>query len=152
MSCRCPLVPGLCFICHLCKLFSQHQSFSQLTCKFLKIRNHILYLFCKPEELHVLVMWTKFFCFGSAACHLCVCVCVCVLVTQSGLTLCDPMDYRLSGSSPGRNTGEGCHFLLQGNLPEPGIKAGCHLYILSKFPSLLQASVYLCEKRGNNIF
>ena len=83
MSCRCPLVPGLCFICHLCKLFSQHQSFSQLTCKFLKIRNHILYLFCKPEELHVLVMWTKFFCFGSAACHLCVCVCVCVCVSHS---------------------------------------------------------------------
>ena len=24
--------------------------------------------------------------------------------------------------SPGNNTGVGCHFLLQGNLPDPGIK------------------------------
>ena len=24
--------------------------------------------------------------------------------------------------SPGKNTGAGCHFLLQGNLPDPGIK------------------------------
>ena len=29
----------------------------------------------------------------------CVCVCVCVLVTQSCLTLCDPMDYIPTGSS-----------------------------------------------------
>ena len=41
------------------------------------------------------------------------------LVTQSCLTLCDPMDYSLSGSSvhgdsPGKNTGVGCHALLQG--------------------------------------
>ena len=26
--------------------------------------------------------------------------------------------------SPGKNTGVGCHFLLQGNLPNPGIKPG----------------------------
>ena len=25
---------------------------------------------------------------------------------------------------PGKNTGVGCHFLLQGNLPDPGIKPG----------------------------
>ena len=24
---------------------------------------------------------------------------------------------------PGKNTGVGCHFLLQGNLPDPGIKS-----------------------------
>ena len=55
----------------------------------------------------------------------CVCVCVCVytyiiyicLVTQSCLTLCDPMDCSLLGSSvhgdsPGKNTGVGCHALL----------------------------------------
>ena len=29
----------------------------------------------------------------------CVCVCVCVLVTQSCLTLCDPMDCNLPGTS-----------------------------------------------------
>ena len=38
------------------------------------------------------------------------------------LTLCDPMDYSLPGSSvhkdsPGKNTGVGCHFLLQGIFP-----------------------------------
>ena len=41
-----------------------------------------------------------------------------VLVAQSCLILCDPMDCSLSGSSvhgdsPGKNTGVGCHFLLQ---------------------------------------
>ena len=40
------------------------------------------------------------------------------LVTQSCLTLCDPMDCSLPGSSvhgdsPGKNTGVGCHALLQ---------------------------------------
>ena len=27
-----------------------------------------------------------------------------------------------SWDSPGKNTGVGCHFLLQGNLPDPGIE------------------------------
>ena len=40
-----------------------------------------------------------------------------MLSSQSCLTLCDPMDYSLPGSSvhgifPGTNTGMGCHFLL----------------------------------------
>ena len=44
------------------------------------------------------------------------------LVTQSCLTLCDPMDCSLPGSSvhgdsPGKNTGVGCHALLQGIFP-----------------------------------
>ena len=58
----------------------------------------------------------------------CVCVCVCMLVTQSCLTLCDPMDCSLPGSS--------VHGILQARilervaipfsryLPEPGIKPG----------------------------
>ena len=38
---------------------------------------------------------------------------------QSCLTLCDPMDYSppgtsVHGDSPGKNTGVGCHALLQG--------------------------------------
>ena len=42
------------------------------------------------------------------------------LVTQSCPTLCDPMYYSLLGSSvhadsPGKNTGVGCHALLQGS-------------------------------------
>ena len=41
------------------------------------------------------------------------------LVVQSCLTLCNPMDCSLPGSSingdsPSKNTGVGCHFLLQG--------------------------------------
>ena len=46
------------------------------------------------------------------------CVCVCVLVI-SRVQLCNPMDCNLQSSScplnsPGKNTGVGCHFLLQG--------------------------------------
>ena len=44
------------------------------------------------------------------------------LVTQSCPPLFDPMDCSLSGSSvhgdsPGKNTGEGCHALLEGIFP-----------------------------------
>ena len=44
---------------------------------------------------------------------------LCVLVAQSCLTLCDPMDCSSTRllcpwTSPGMNTGVGCHFLLQG--------------------------------------
>ena len=50
-----------------------------------------------------------------------------MLVVQSCLTLCDPKDCSLPGSSclwnsPGKNTGVGSHSLFQGNLPDPGIK------------------------------
>ena len=60
-----------------------------------------------------------------------------VLVTQSCLTLCDPMDCSPSGSSvhgdsPGKNTGVGCHFLLQGIFPTQGSN-----------PHLLQAEGFL---------
>ena len=71
---------------------------------------------------------------------MCVCVCVrarargCVrvcafvcLVAQLWPTICDPMDCNLLGTSvhgdfPGKNTGVDWHALLQGNLPNPGIK------------------------------
>ena len=47
------------------------------------------------------------------------------LVTQSCLILWDPMDCNLSGSSvhgdsPSKNTGVGCHALLQGIFPTQG--------------------------------
>ena len=47
------------------------------------------------------------------------------LVAQSCLTLCDPVDCSPPGSSvhgdsPGRNTGVGCHALLQGIFPTQG--------------------------------
>ena len=52
-----------------------------------------------------------------------------IQVTHSCLTLCNPMDYNLLGSSvygdsPGKKTGVGCHALLQGSLPDPGIECG----------------------------
>ena len=49
-----------------------------------------------------------------------------VKAAQSNLTLCDPMDYSLPGSSvhgdsPDKNTGAGCHFLLQGIFLSQGL-------------------------------
>ena len=49
------------------------------------------------------------------------------LVAHSCLTLCNPMDSSPPGSSvhgdsPGKNTRVGCHALLQGDLPNPGIE------------------------------
>ena len=51
--------------------------------------------------------------------------CVLCLVAQSSPTLCDPTDCSLPsssvcGDSPGKNTGVGCHALLQGDLPNSG--------------------------------
>ena len=48
------------------------------------------------------------------------------LVAPSCLTLCDPMNYSLPGGLahgdfPGKNTGVGCHALLQGILPTQGL-------------------------------
>ena len=52
-----------------------------------------------------------------------------VLVTQSCLALCDPMDcslpgFSVRGESPGKNTGVGCHALLQGIFPTQGSNSG----------------------------
>ena len=63
------------------------------------------------------------------------------LVTQPCLTLCNPIDYSLPGSlvhgdSPGKNTGVGCHALLQEIVPTQGSNPGLQhcrwiLYCLS---------------------
>ena len=46
--------------------------------------------------------------------YFCICVCVCGWVgAQSCLTLWDPLYYICSWNFPGKNTGVGCHFLLQ---------------------------------------
>ena len=55
-------------------------------------------------------------------------MCAC-WVTQSCLTLCDPMDCSppgtsVHGGSPGKNTGVGCHFLLQRIFPTQGLNLG----------------------------
>ena len=60
--------------------------------------------------------------------RLCVCVCVwvcvCVSAAQLCLTLCNPVDCSPPGlcpwNSPSRNTGVGCHALLQGIFPTQG--------------------------------
>ena len=49
------------------------------------------------------------------------------LVAQFCPTLCDLMDrsppgFSAHGDSPGMNTGVGCHALLQGTLPGPGME------------------------------
>ena len=51
-------------------------------------------------------------------------VCLCA---RSHLPLCDPMDCNTTSllcpwNSSGKNTGVGCHFLLKGNPPDPGIQ------------------------------
>ena len=54
-----------------------------------------------------------------------VCACVHAKLLRSCPTLYDPMDCSLPdssvhGNSPGKNTGMGCHFLLQGIFPTQG--------------------------------
>ena len=58
-----------------------------------------------------------------------VCVLYMCLVAQLYPTLCDPMDHSPPGSSvhgdsPGKNTGVGCHALLQGIFPTQGSNPG----------------------------
>ena len=53
----------------------------------------------------------------------------CCLVTQSCLTLCEPMDCSppgpsVCGDSPGKNTGVACHSLLQGIFQSQGSNPG----------------------------
>ena len=58
-------------------------------------------------------------------------------VTQSCLTLWDPLDCRLPGSSlhpwdfPGKSTGVGCHFLLQGIFSTQGLNPGLPYFMQS---------------------
>ena len=56
-------------------------------------------------------------------------VTVAVLVAQLRLTLCHPMDcsplgFSVHGGSPGKNTGVGCHSLLQEIFPTQGLNPG----------------------------
>ena len=62
------------------------------------------------------------------------------LVAQLCLTLCDPMDCSPARllcpwDSPGQKTGMGCHSLLQGNLPNPGIKSSSPTLQADSLPS-----------------
>ena len=80
------------------------------------------------------------------------------LVTQLGPTLCDPMDCTplgssVHGDSPGKNTGVGCHALLQGIFPTQELNPGlphCRwiLYHLSHqgSPRILEWVAYLFSR------
>ena len=82
------------------------------------------------------------------------CVCLLCLVAQSCPTLCNPMDYSLPGSSVlgdslSKNTGVGCHALLQGIFPTQGSNPGlphCRpiLYHLSHQGSPCGVCVCVC--------
>ena len=66
------------------------------------------------------------------ACTLLICCAVCVF--SHCLALCDPMDSGPGGSSaygtfPGKNTGDGCRFLLWGIFPTQGLNP-CFLCLL----------------------
>ena len=83
------------------------------------------------------------------------------LVTQSSLTLCDPMDYSrqgfsVHGDSPGKNTGVGCHVFLQRIFPTQGLNPGllhCRriLYCLSHqgSPRKLEWVAYPFSRRSS---
>ena len=95
-------------------------------------------------------------------------MCVCAKSLQACLTLCDPMDCSPSGSSvhgdsPGKNTGVGCHFLLQGIFPtqRPNWHLLCLLhwqvgslpvvlpgkpFIYSTVSNFLRVNTYACVK------
>ena len=59
-------------------------------------------------------------------------------LVSSCVTFCNPMDCSLSGSSiPGKNTGVGCHFLLQVIIPTQGSNPGplhCRQMLLPSEP------------------
>ena len=70
----------------------------------------------KPEvPLITVVKWVNFLIYDKG-----MWVCVCVCGQSLHVWLCGPMDYSLPGSSvcncPGKNTGAGCHSLLQHDL------------------------------------
>ena len=80
-------------------------------------------------------MHTELITFQRLCCGLC-------LITQLRPTLCNPMDCSLPGSSvhgdsPGKNTGVGCHDLLQEIFPAQGLNPGlphCRWVFLSSGP------------------
>ena len=80
--------------------------------------------------------------------------CVACLVSQSCLTLCDPVDCSPPGSSvhrdcPGKNTEVGCHAFLQGIFPTQGSNPGllyCRwiLYCLKPGKPTLKGGTLIC--------
>ena len=68
-----------------------------------------------------------------------------VLVPQSCPTLCDPTDCR-PPASPGKNTGVGCHALLQGIFPTQGLNTRLLRLLRWWVGSLPLARLWLCAQ------
>ena len=79
--------------------------FSAFSASSLIVKNFMVHVLLKPG----LENFEHYF---TSVC-VCVCVCVCLLVTQSCLTLCDPMNF----SPPGFSV----HGILQARILEPGV-------------------------------
>ena len=80
----------------------------------------------KPEGKGAQMKWSIRL---SPKSRMCVCVCVCAKSPKSCPTLHNPMDCSppassVHGDSPGKNTGVGCHVLLQGIFPTQGLNPG----------------------------
>ena len=74
------------------------------------------------------------------------------VVAQSCLTLCDTMDCSLPGTSvhgdsPGKNSGVGCHALLQGIFPTQGWNPGLLHCRQILYHRILQGSPGPCRSR-----
>ena len=88
-------------------------------------RPHLFALFLgKQTSCHFIFLWLLVILHLRLPQHLAL-----FLVTQSRPTLCEPMDYSPPGSSvlgdsPGKNTGVGCHALLQGIIPTQASNPG----------------------------
>ena len=84
--------------------------------------------------LKLFQIWPLLYIFSWFLCpfdvhHQCVCVCVCVCVCEVKVdqlcpTLCDPMDSSVHGNSPDKDTGVGCHALLQRIFPTQQLISG----------------------------
>ena len=76
-------------------------------------------------------------------------------VTQSCLTLCDPMNCSLPGSSvhgdsQGKNTEVGCHVLLQGTFPTQGSNPGLpHCRQILYHLSHQELTIYIQENKDS---
>ena len=90
-----------------------------------------------PQMASVLVS-----CAALTNCHKMTRVCLCMCsVAQSWPTLCDPINCSPPGSCVHgipQNSGVGCHFLLQGDLPDLGIEP---MHTASQVDSLPLSSV-----------
>ena len=56
-----------------------------------------------------------------------------------------PPGSSVHGISPGKNTGVECHFLLQGNLPDPGMEPTSYALAAAAAAKLLQSCPTLCN-------